>query len=426
MRRRHELFWKVFPISMIVTLVCLLAVTLHMSASFRRFYIQRMGDDLEARSLFAIMMIQDRLHDLSNEELDVICRDMADISGMRITVVAVDGSVMGDSHERSVEMEDHSEREEFKGALAGKATRATRPSSTTGSEMMYIAVPVMDGGEVVSVVRTSMATSAIDAVLRRAYYQMVIGGIAASLIAIATSFALVRRVTAPLEEMRREFVANVSHELRTPITSVKGFAETLLDGGASNPEETRRFLEIIARQSDRLEAIIEDLLTLSRLDKDSDASGIPLEQAPLRAVISNAADVCRHRAVAKHVRIDLHCGEHLMGRINPPLLEQAVVNLVDNAIKFSPEGGVVSIEGRQEKRSTVIHVRDNGIGIDKAHLSRLFERFYRVDKARSREMGGTGLGLSIVKHIAILHRGRVFVDSTPGQGSVFSIYLPSS
>jgi len=228
-----------------------------------------------------------------------------------------------------------------------------------------------------------------------------------------------------LENVRRDFVANVSHELKTPITSVKGFVETLLDGAMNDPEDARRFLKIVAAQADRLNEIIEDLLTLSRLEGDTERTGISLQPGRIRGVLQAAVATCQLKAQEKHVEIELACDEQLETEINAALLEQAVVNLVDNAVKYSPEGKTVHVEAIRTSKETVIRVRDHGCGIGGDHLPRLFERFYRVDKARSRKLGGTGLGLAIVKHIAQVHGGRITVESVPDQGSTFSLHLPS-
>jgi two-component system phosphate regulon sensor histidine kinase PhoR len=227
-----------------------------------------------------------------------------------------------------------------------------------------------------------------------------------------------------LEQVRQDFVANVSHELRTPITSIKGFVETLIDGALDSPEEARRFLEIVAKQSDRLTAILEDLLILSRTEAGTSRKEIRLERSNLLEVIEAAVALCKPKASAKGIAITIACPEALEARMNAPLLEQAVTNLVDNAVKYSDSDERVLVEAEQNDEGVVLRVQDHGAGIPAEHLPRLFERFYRVDKARSRSLGGTGLGLSIVKHISSAHGGKVRVESTPGQGSTFSIYLP--
>jgi two-component system phosphate regulon sensor histidine kinase PhoR len=227
-----------------------------------------------------------------------------------------------------------------------------------------------------------------------------------------------------LEAVRRDFVANVSHELKTPVTSIKGFAETLEDGALDDPAAAHRFVRIISGQADRLNSIIEDLLALSTLEQSGDSPLLQLEEADLCDVIAVALEVCGPKADAKSIELREDCPGLLLARVSPPLLEQAVVNLIDNAVKYSAEGSTIVVTLEETGDEVVVSVTDEGQGIAGEHLPRLFERFYRVDKARSRDLGGTGLGLAIVKHVAQIHGGRVSVASVVGRGSTFRIHLP--
>jgi two-component system, OmpR family, phosphate regulon sensor histidine kinase PhoR len=229
-----------------------------------------------------------------------------------------------------------------------------------------------------------------------------------------------------LENVRRDFVANVSHELRTPITSIKGFVETLLDDGFEDPPSAMRFLGIVLRQVNRLDAIINDLLLLSRIERGNEDQRIETDAEPLVHVLQVAQETCEQKARCKSVQLSFDCPPDLVAKINGPLLEQAVINLVDNAIKYSENGAVVRVAAVAEGAAAVIRVIDSGCGIAAQHLPRLFERFYRVDKARSRELGGTGLGLAIVKHIMTAHQGSVRVVSAVGRGSTFTLRFPLS
>jgi two-component system phosphate regulon sensor histidine kinase PhoR len=227
-----------------------------------------------------------------------------------------------------------------------------------------------------------------------------------------------------LEDVRRDFVANVSHEIKTPLTAIKGFVETLHQNIVETPEEAERFLGIISRHVDRLNAIIEDLLMLSRIENEGERGDIKRERTRLRDIFQNAVQICRPQAEEKHIGIELGGDDQLTTVVDPVLIEQAVVNLLDNALKYSDREKSVQIRARTVDREIQIQVQDHGIGIEKKHLTRLFERFYRVDKARSRSLGGTGLGLAIVKHIAQAHGGHVTVESRLGEGSLFTIHLP--
>ena len=227
-----------------------------------------------------------------------------------------------------------------------------------------------------------------------------------------------------LENVRREFVANVSHELKTPITSIKGFVETLIDENPENADNRLRFLNIIRTHSERLNALIEDLLALSRIEQNGDAEKVAFEPTPLHGVVDAAAAACRERAAESGVTLEASCPADLEATINHSLLVQALVNLIDNAIKYSDSGMSVGIVAGETATGMVLSVQDQGPGIENEHLSRVFERFYRVDKARSRQLGGTGLGLAIVKHIMQVHQGSVTVESEPGRGSTFTLHLP--
>jgi two-component system phosphate regulon sensor histidine kinase PhoR len=230
-----------------------------------------------------------------------------------------------------------------------------------------------------------------------------------------------------LENVRRDFVANVSHELKTPITSIKGFVETLLDGAIHDKQDAIRFLGIVSKQADRLNAIIEDLLSLSRIEQAGEQEEIPLTRSSVADVLTSAIQICENNAAKKSIRLHLDCAAEVTALMNPPLFEQAIVNLLSNAIKYSDDGRNVWVNAEGVEDGNVrIEVMDEGYGIEAEHLPRLFERFYRIDKARSRKMGGTGLGLAIVKHIAHAHHGHVEVQSSPGSGSTFTITIPGS
>ncbi|HOT73039.1 MAG TPA: ATP-binding protein [Anaerohalosphaeraceae bacterium] len=228
-----------------------------------------------------------------------------------------------------------------------------------------------------------------------------------------------------LQRVKTDFVANVSHELKTPVTSIKGFLETLLEGAKDNPEDLKRFLEIMRRQTDRLDSIIEDLLTLSSLEQQTEQAPIPRQRTALRPLLEEAADCCRHSAQNKQIPLTIDCPEDLTALLNPSLFIQAIVNLLDNAVKYSQPERPVRIRACREGQMVRIEVQDEGCGIAREHLPRIFERFYRADKARSRSLGGTGLGLAIVKHIMAAHNGSVQVNSTLGIGSTFTLLFPA-
>jgi len=228
-----------------------------------------------------------------------------------------------------------------------------------------------------------------------------------------------------LESTRREFVANVSHELRTPLSLIKGSVETLLDGAASQPAIASKFLDIIDRHCDRLTFLIEDLLTLSRLE--SGQLAINYDTVPLRDHVSEVFDDFHRKAEDRGVKLFNDVPDGLHARADSDRLDQVLSNLIDNAIKYGRPGGTVRIEGREVPGGDLIEmaVADDGPGIPTEAAERVFERFYRVDTARSREQGGTGLGLSIVKHIIQAHGGEVRLETAPGKGAAFRFTLPA-
>jgi two-component system phosphate regulon sensor histidine kinase PhoR len=225
-----------------------------------------------------------------------------------------------------------------------------------------------------------------------------------------------------LERVRQEFLSNVSHELRTPLAAITAYAETLLDGGIDDAENSLRFLHTIQRNAERMKALVNDISELSAIE--SGAVSLAIERLPLRRVTGDVFNGLSHRAAKHGVTLHNHVDEDFYVDADRRRLDQILINLVDNAIKFNHPGGSVTVTAADSDVSPTIKVCDTGPGIPPEHLPRVFERFYRVDKARSREAGGTGLGLAIVKHLALAHGGEAYVTSEVGVGSEFAIKLP--
>jgi two-component system phosphate regulon sensor histidine kinase PhoR len=232
-----------------------------------------------------------------------------------------------------------------------------------------------------------------------------------------------------LENIKADFIANVSHELRTPLTAIKGYTETLEEGAFEDPQEQKHFIKIIKRHANRLINIVSDLLVLSEIEgrdvlSQQNENG-DLEDVNVNEVIRSSLEALKSNALEKELKVSFNPSdkEHII-TASRFLLEQMFINLIDNAVKYTPDHGEVGIEITDKNEYLAIEIYDNGIGIPKDSLPRIFERFYRVDKTRSRKMGGTGLGLSIVKHIVIIHGGKIDVKSEEGKGSRFCISLP--
>ncbi|HEY3296091.1 MAG TPA: ATP-binding protein [bacterium] len=587
---RKRLLWKVAPPYLAITLLAVLATGWFATHSLREFFLQHTRGDLELRARLVMRDLPPTFPATEADSLQRLCLTLRDISGSRITMIGPDGRVLGDSDADPRLMENHASHPEVHTALRGEPEFDVRFSATMRQNMMYFALPVRRGTEIVGVVRAALPLTSFDEALSDMIERIILGVIGVAVMAALITYLLSRRISRPivalvdgarryatgdfshtldlpdsaelaslaetlnhmareldakirelttqrneqdavlasmgegviavgrdehilfmnpaaeellgadrerakgrllqeyvrsselqqfirrtlteeempapreislpsranhvlqvsgsllrgpdgtqpgvlvvlnditrlrqLEGLRREFVANVSHELKTPITTIKGFVETLREGALEDKDYARTFLERISRNVDRLNAIIDDLLNLSRIERDTGQSDVKTTPGSVADVVRSAVTACFPLAEERRIALRMGRCEELTAPINATLLEQAVVNLLDNAIKYSEEHQEVEVDLYRAGNSARIVVRDHGVGISAEHLPRLFERFYRVDKARSRKLGGTGLGLAIVKHIAQAHKGHVEVESTPGAGSMFTITLP--
>jgi two-component system phosphate regulon sensor histidine kinase PhoR len=589
--RRRRLLWQLYPSYLLVTLLALVAVAWYATGALRHFYFEETAIGLESRAHLLDTKACELLKAGETAVLDKWFKKLGAETSTRITLILPSGKVIADSDEEPSGMDNHGNRPEVVEALTEGRGIAVRFSSTLGSDMMYVAVPLKVDGEIGGILRTAMHLSSIQSALKDVYTKIALGGFVTAIVAAIVSLAVSRRIAGPFEEIKRgaerfargelktrlprlrtseevdtlveslnrmaaqldqrieditrdrnemeailssmvegvlavdkeeriitlnkaagemlgvdpveasdrliqegirefavqkfvvtalsssdpleaditlqvegerhlqahgtllhdekgqamgavvvmnditrlkklesvrkEFVANVSHEIRTPITTMKGFVEALLDGAMADREDAQRFLGIIAKQADRLNTMIDDLLTLSRIERDTEMSQIAVERGELCEVMESALQACEVEAARRGVTLSLDCEKDLNVNVNGPLLERAVTNLIDNAVKYSEQHGTVEVRASREEAEIVITVADHGCGIPQEHIPRLFERFYRVDKSRSKELGGTGLGLAIVKHIAQAHGGSVGVESEVGRGSTFSIHLPA-
>jgi two-component system, OmpR family, phosphate regulon sensor histidine kinase PhoR len=408
-------------------------------------------------------------------------RRLAQAAGGRLTVVRSDGKVLVDSEADAASMENHRNpnRPELMGAFAGRVGSHERKSATIGVPFLYVAVPVAEGSlavrlavplkeidSQVNVIRgkllASTAVAFLPAILVAAVLARYISRRFASIMAHAgelargnfrarlggidnsefgqlsrtlnetagnleTTVAQLQHEHSELEKLeriRKDFVINVSHELRTPLASIQGYTETLIDGALHDPDHNMRFLGIIRHNAERLARLTSDLLTLSRIEQKRQK--FEFEPHLANRLIHDAFELVRPIAEKSEIRLVEERGpEDAEVYCDSEAVSQILSNLLDNAIKYTPAGGQITVGARPAAgRMIEFFVRDSGIGIPEEDLPRLFERFYRVDKARSRELGGTGLGLSIVKHLVAAHNGIAHVESTVGQGSTFFFTLP--
>lgn len=376
----------------------------------------------------------------------------------RITLIHKDGTVYFDNMVDASRLENHSLREEFVAAKEKGAAKVSRYSSTMTDKTLYFAKSLQNG----DVLRISCDQHSVAVLVlgmsQTLLIMLVLAVIISGIAAVWTS----RRITNPLnqinlekpescavyeelkpftkriaeenyektqrEELRKQFTANVSHELKTPLTSISGFAEILKNGG-TDEKTTKDFAGTIYEESQRMISLVNDIIKLSKLDEKS----ISLEKEPIEllGLSKEIAKILSASAKAKNVKLDVHGDSGKIMGVQPVIYEM-IYNLIDNAIKYNVQNGTVEVTVKEENpekghtfgNKTVISVRDTGIGIPKNEQDRVFERFYRIDKSRSKELGGTGLGLSIVKHAAKFHDATINLSSKEGEGSTFTITFP--
>lgn len=347
----------------------------------------------------------------------------------RLTVISPDGTVMGDTSADPAD--DHSDRPEVEEALADGAGEDVRRSATTGVTSLYVARVFTDG----DIGRAAMPLSSINSLVIQSSAGLLAVAAGALVLALVLARKLaatavrpveeaevaVRQVDETLQSARSEFTANVTHELKTPLTSIKGFTDMMASGLVKDPEDQKRFLTMISVEVDRLTKLVDDILKVSELETVGGA--LPGERCPLLTVAQNVESFLE--PVARQAGVTLSvAGDDVEGAIGSDRFREVALNLMENAVKYNKPGGRVSVTLGREGDRAVFAVADTGIGIPPESQSRVFERFYRVDKGRSRAAGGTGLGLAIVKHITALYGGEIRLASVVGSGTTITVYLP--
>ncbi len=465
-----RLFLKLILAVLVVLALALTSVNFLTRRLAERIYTETLRRDLfeKARLIASLDPNADRQ----------AVRIAAGVGAARITIINLDGMVLADSDANPDRMENHRQRPEFASALAGHDGWSVRLSPTLKVQFLYVAVPLRGGAlrlaiplstiarEVDRIRKQLLASTAfafLPSILLAAFFAKHVAARMGEIVAYAgrlsdgdfrdrlretgngelgmlaaklneTGSKLERtfnqleqehKELERLERVRKDFVINVSHELRTPLASIQGYAETLLEGAIHDSQVNLKFVQIILQNAQRLGRLTADLLTLSRIELQQKT----FQFAPysINALLNQHVEAIRPLAEQKHIELsvdpappdtEVFCDEEAM--------HQILTNLVDNALKYTPEGGTVRVGARPIADDRIeVSVRDSGPGIPTEEQPRLFERFYRVDKARSRELGGTGLGLAIVKHLVRAQGGEVGVESTPGLGSRFYFTVPT-
>jgi len=471
---KSRIIWKFWGAYVLLTFCAILVLNFFVKLRFQDFYERKISANLTQNAFLASDILRD---DLSLQKFDSIQKKTNDIAqklGLRVTVIDGAGRVLGDSDQEPTLMENHIDRQETVNALSAGVGESSRVSTTLGFDTRYLAVAVKDGDKTVGVVRLAMPLVDIEEERYALNMIFVLGGILAIGITLIIGYFVSRNITSPIHKMseaarsiekgdfskrvrvnttdefgdlagainkmadelqvkidnlqkldkiRTDFVANVSHELKTPLTSIKGFVETLEDGAIDDKENARKFVTIIRKHVEKLDNIINDLLDLAAIEGGGEK--IDIDKVSMNILLDEVVWGFGQMLSVKEQQMNVdYKGNDFEIRGDKDKIEQVLVNLVDNAIKYTGKNGKITASLFEKKDAVMLVIEDNGIGISKEHLDRIFERFYRVDKARSRELGGTGLGLSIVKHSVMLHKGHIDIDSELTKGTKITIVLP--
>ncbi len=468
-KRDNILFFIPILIAGIVILTTILL--LFQLKQFGASYIKDAEEELNVDTKQALWIITPILKENNFKKLDEYCQELKN-EKMRLTIINKEGQVIADSKTGISNLDNHANRPEIKAAQTGQPSTTIRYSNTMHSEMVYHSEPILINGEGY-IIRVSVSADNIEKMLKKAEKNIILifligtGGVILltlyifirvripfnklqkSTIKIASGnldteiyvpkdgilWELARAVDImskqlkrqiknmkKMENFRSEFIANVSHEIKTPLTSILSAVE-MLDGVETENIKQKKCLKIISEQSNRLNRLIQDILSLADLEKKQIFKNRDFAELSINSAVENSVSLCKSLAEAASINIIIEENTSIKIFGNSYFLEQAINNLITNAVKYSQTDKII-VKSYVENNEVKISVKDFGIGMKKEEAARVFERFYRIDKARSRELGGTGLGLAIVKNIAKLHNGRVDVITSPGNGADFIISIP--
>ncbi len=426
-----------------LALLAIVSTMLFVTVTFNNLFKQQMMADLELYSKFITKYE-------STEDIYAVADDMK-AEGLRITMLNSEGNVLLDSEADAAQMDNHSNRPEIKEAMQAGEGHAVRMSETLGKSTYYYAVRVEDGG----VLRVSREAKNIFSFFAMLTPSLIIIVVTLAIMSFVIAHFLTKSFLKPIEhlaenlesdeeithyeelepfvqmireqhadilksaKMRQEFTANVTHELKTPLTSISGYAE-LIETGMASEKDVIRFAQGIHANANRLLVLINDILRLSELDSADEE--VVMEMLDLYEMAATCVEMLEPNAEKHGVTISAN-GEKCYINGNRMMVEELLYNLCDNAIRYNNANGRVVVEVREETAGAVLMVSDTGIGIPKEHQERIFERFYRVDKSRSKSTGGTGLGLAIVKHIIAKHHAKLEVESEPGKGTIMRVFF---
>lgn len=473
----NRIIWKLTVSFVLLILFSVIILNFFVSIKLRDYFESFIAERLDSNAVLVSGIIKGHMRTGDREAVQSHVKRLAMAVDARITVLDTRGRVLGDSEEDPARMDGHSRRPEVVQAMQEGRGQSTRESITMGYKMKYVALAVSDSHGTAGVIRMSLPMSIVESRVKVIYRVVLLGGLVAVVFVIITGALVSRGIIGPLMEMtevskamakgdfsrrlklrgsdelvlladslnrmsgelekqierlkqadklKTDLVANVSHELKTPLTSIMGFIETLEDGALEDGDNARRFLAIIKKHAELLGNTVDDLLALAELEAASASTpgagrALVHEEFDMKKLVQDVIAGFGYAVKGKGQQMESEftgLGFTAMGdRLR---IEQALVNMIDNAVKYTPQGGHIKVIVRGDGRNVHVTVSDTGVGIPADKIERVFERFYRVDKARSRSVGGTGLGLAIVKHTVLLHGGDVSIDSEPGVGTSIS------
>jgi len=471
---RKGITWKFLGTYIFLILIAVSVLDFYVGVRFRDYYEKKISDKLASNAVLVGDILKEGIIGKKRELIQEKTLTLARQSNLRITVIDLKGSVLGDSGKDPSLMEDHLGREEIIAAIKSGIGESIRFSETLGFNMKYVAVPARKNGDIIGIIRLAVPLTEIEHELWTINRVFILGGILAIIVTLIIGYFMSKNISQPIRKMaetarsiakgdynkrvdikakdelgelakafnkmadelqqkinslkklgkvRTDFVANVSHELKTPLTAIKGFIETLEDGAIDDKKNARKFLAIIQKHTERLNNIINDLLNLA--EAEGEQGEIEMTRFDIKYLLDEIIWGFGHALSEKEQKLNVdYNGNDFKIKGNKDKVEQVLVNLIDNAIKYTKQKGKIKASLFEQKDNVMFTLEDNGIGIREEHLDRIFERFYRVDKARSRELGGTGLGLAIVKHIVMLHKGHIDINSEVGKGTRVMVILP--
>lgn len=434
--QRMKRKFLLFSIGLILISV-LISSVISIRVNMSNFFAEKEGELLTYSRIISNSISED--YDQGIEvDYATLADEFAQVMGLRLTLIDKEGNVVADSMkgERYTTSENHLGREEVAEAILSGEGGSSRESATLGIDFLYAAHAVEYEGEIRIITRVAMEIDRLEMIssflIKSSLISSVVGIIVAAIIAISFTNQLLRPINRMEEQLqvtmeenkkaeniRKEFVANVTHELKTPLTSISGFVETLQEGAADNPEIRRKFLDIISIETARLKRLIEDILIISDIENKREVntdSDINVRES-IEEIITGMQPILEQ----KDIRLVTHYAYEIYIGGNGDRFKQLMLNLIENAVKYSHDHGTVTVSAKKIDGQVHISVKDEGIGIAQEHMARLFERFYRVDQSRTQKAGGTGLGLAIVKHIAALFEAEVLVESELGKGATFTV-----